>query len=281
MRAWNGSREPFTAVISRRNGWGWPVPRFERYEVLPSRTASSTLSITSSSACGRLHGSREAYWTRPPQLWRAPTMSWLMCEQHLPRLAGVVAEVLRLARELVHPPEADVAPRPRQLAVLDQAGERPADLQHAGAAAAVVVGRGHLLLDVRRQHDLLVVDLAAADPGLDHRLLGLLGVVGLDVDLDPQRLARGRELLLEQQPAPRRDHHREAAGRAVLDAVHALRLVRDAGPTPPGRARRSPRAGWSSTTRRRARRASTPPRARPRRAPPEASTTLPFTSRPA
>ena len=44
--------------------------------MLPSRIVARTLSITSSRAWGRLHGRREAYWTRPPQLWRAPTMSW-------------------------------------------------------------------------------------------------------------------------------------------------------------------------------------------------------------
>ena len=77
MAAWNGSREPFTATISRVKGTGSFVPRVVRYAVFPSRTMASTLSITSSSAWGRLQGRREAYCTRPPQLWRAPTMSWL------------------------------------------------------------------------------------------------------------------------------------------------------------------------------------------------------------
>ncbi len=77
MRAWYGSRDPFTAVISRVKGCGWAVPRVVRSDVFPSRTMSSTLSITSSRAWGRLHGSREAYCTRLPMLWRAPTMSWL------------------------------------------------------------------------------------------------------------------------------------------------------------------------------------------------------------
>ncbi len=183
-------------------------------------------------------------------------------DEQLPGLVGVLAEVARLARELVDPPEADVAARPRQRAVLDQARERAADLEQVGAAAAVVVGRGHLLLDVRGQHDLLVVDLAAADPGLDHRLLGLLGVVGLDVDLDAQRRPGGRELLLQREPAPRRDHDREA-GRACRPSRPRRSSPRTAaGPRPPGRGRRSPPGGSSSTTRSRARRASTPPRAR-------------------
>ena len=97
---------------------------------------------------------------------------------------GVIPEVLRLARELVHPPEADVAPGAGDLLLPNEPGQRPTDLQQAGAAAAVIVGRGHLLLDVRDEDDLLVSNLAPLDPPLDHALFAPARVPGVDVDLD-------------------------------------------------------------------------------------------------
>src|SRR5207249_6097381 len=120
-------------------------------------------------------------------------------DEHLGRLLRVLAEVPRLARQLVHPPEADVAPGAGDPFLLDEPAQGAADLEHVDAAAAVVVGRGRLL-DVRGEHDLLVVDLASVDPGLDHRLLGPGEILRLDVHLDPEAAA-GR-LHLALQPAP-------------------------------------------------------------------------------
>ena len=99
------------------------------------------------------------------------------------------------------------------------------------AAAAVVVGRRHLLLDVGRQHDLLVVDLAAVDPALDEACSLLLREARLDVDLDLERLSAASDPL--PQPArPRRGEiiTAKVRGRAVLHALHVLRLVRESAP---------------------------------------------------
>ncbi len=150
-------------------------------------------------------------------------------DEHPPRLLGVLPEVLGLARELVHPPEPDVAPRPRDPLLLHEPREGAADLQEVRAAAAVVVGRRHLLLDVRGEDDLLVVVFRPADPTLDHRLLGDGGVRGLDVDLDLERLlARGEPL--QPAAAARRDHDREGGGRAVLHPRDVLRFEGQAAP---------------------------------------------------
>ena len=189
---------------------------------MPSRIMVSTLSMTSSRAWGMLQGRRDAYCTRPPQLCRAPTMSWLMFTSIRRGLFRVLAEDLLLARELVHPPEADVAAGTSDLALLDEPRQGPADLQEVAAAAAVVVGGRHLLLDVGGEDDLLIADLAALDPGLDVGLLALLRPARLHVHLHLEGLRGRLELARQTAATPRRDQEGEAAGGAVRDTVDAL-----------------------------------------------------------
>src|SRR5712692_1989719 len=99
-------------------------------------------------------------------------------------------EVFVLGVNLVGPPEADVALRPRELAFGHQLGERAADLQQVGAAAVIVVGGKFLFLGVRGQHDLLIVAFCAADPALNDPLLGVFLEPGLDLRTQHDLLAR-------------------------------------------------------------------------------------------
>ena len=112
----------------------------------------------------------------------------------------------------------------------DEPGQRSTYLEQAGAAAAVIVGRCHLLLDVRDEDDLLVSNLAPLDPPLDHALFAPARVLGVDVDLDLDGPAGVAQPLPDAVTAPGRHHDPECAWRSVADPLHSLRLVGDATP---------------------------------------------------
>ena len=127
MRAWNGSREPLIATSSRVKGWG--SLRAAGGEVATCCRRGPwprMLSITSSRAWGRLQGRRDAYCTRPPQLCRAPTMSWLMSSEHLAGvLSGFSRKILASSLENSFTHQKRMSRFGRgQLAVLDELGDR-------------------------------------------------------------------------------------------------------------------------------------------------------------
>ena len=252
--------------------------------MFPSRTGPSTLSITSSSAWGRLQGRREPYCTRPPRLCRAPTMSWLTFSSIFRGSAGFSRKNCSwLANSFTH--QKRMSRRGRgSLPVLDQAGQRAGDLQQVArtrcrrrwrrssppgcARSARSAGRGPRCRgsSPRRRP-------GSAGSSNDDSMSTFSADAGASSAASRFCSARARrgEIIIANVP-----------GVPSVDAGHVLGLVADAAPRHLRPARRTgPGRLVCLGHARRARRASTPPRVCGGGQRPEASTIRPFTSRPA
>ena len=281
MRAWKGSREPFTAVISRVKGTGCLVPRVVRSEVFPSRTMPSTLSITSSRAWGRLQGRRAPYCTRPPQLWRAPTMSWLRFRSMLRASFGFSRNTSSsLENSLTHQNRRSRRGRGSLPSLMRRVRARPISRrlpQPLPSSLAEVISSW--MWAVRTI--CWSFDLGAPDPALDHGLLALLRPARVHLHLHLEGLrrrlaARGRG----RDRAGARPPWRRCRG--CRPSPRRCPSPRRRWPArPPGRGRPPPRAGWWRRRGPRGRRASRPPPGARSARCPRPRTTLPFTSLPA
>jgi len=138
------------------------------------------------------------------------------------------------ALHLVGKDEAQRARRPRQLAFLDQLGERARHFEDGGAAAGVVVGARARMVEVTAEGDLLAAarGVAAGKRGGDH-LVRARVLAGAHLRRQPHRLA-AREPRLEVARGGERDHEGEA--RHGVEAAEVAPADEGGVVPPPGRA---------------------------------------------
>ena len=175
-----------------------------------------------------LHGQARAVLHAAAEALARPHHVLVQVDEHPSRLRRVLAEVPLLARELVHPPEADVALGPRDLALLDETGQRAPDLETLAQPLASSLAHA-LLLGVGGEHDLLVVDLAC--PGSSLRRgparVGAWNELSMSTRIFSARRPRDASA---PGAAARRDHHRERSRLPVLDTGDTLRRIGMLGP---------------------------------------------------
>ena len=134
--------------------------------------------------------------------------------QYLFLRTRIIAEISVFRIDLVRPPEPDVSQRRRDPPFLDQFVEHAAEFQNVADAAAVVIGRTLLFLQMRGDYYLLVLIFCTAYPSFYHSGAGIL-VLSVDVSVDlsfddyaaARRTFAGREqvlLTVRFQNAPKR-----------------------------------------------------------------------------
>ncbi len=186
--------------------------------------------MTSSRALGRLHGDREAYWTRPPQLWRAATMSCWMSRSIFRGSFGFSRKYWgSLASSLVHQKRMSRRGRGILPSLMRRVRERPISRRLAqplpSSLADVISSWAWAVRTICWSW----ISVPWIQPST-RACSGCGGIDRFDVDLHLVGLVGRRQAHPQGPPLARRDHDGEGRGRAVLHARHVLGLVGKSSP---------------------------------------------------